>query len=140
MSADLNEVIFYILIVDDDKDDLFFLNKAISLVLPKAIVDLVSDGDEVLDFLATCTSLPNVIFMDMKMPRMSGKDAIKRIRTNKNLSTVPIIVLSGGSTDMEKEELLKSGANYFYTKPMEPVNLIPIVQEVKEKWLLPSIA
>ncbi len=140
MSADLNEVIFYILIVDDDKDDLFFLNKAINLVLPKAIVDLVSDGDEVLEFLATCTSLPNVIFMDMKMPRMSGKDAIKRIRTNKNLSTVPIIVLSGGSSQMEKEELIKSGANYFYTKPTEPVNLIPIVQEVKEKWLLPSIA
>lgn len=140
MSADLNEVIFYILIVDDDKDDLFFLKKAINLVLPKAIVDLVSDGDEVLNFLATCSSLPNVIFMDMKMPRMSGRDAVKRIRLNKNLRTVPIIILSGGGNDLEKEELLKAGANQYYAKPMEPVNLISIVQEVKEKWLLPSIA
>lgn len=140
MNADLNEVVFYILIVDDNKDDLYFLKKAINLVLPKAIVELVSDAEEVLDFLATCSALPNIIFMDMKMPRLSGREAVKRIRLNKNLRTIPIIILSSSSSETDKEELLISGADYFYTKPMEPVNLIPIVKEVNERWLIPSIS
>lgn len=140
MDTNLNEVVFYILIVDDDKDDLFFLTKAINLVMPKAIVDLVSDGDQVLDFLSTCKTFPNVIFMDIKMPRLSGKEAVKRIRSNANLRTIPIVILSGSSSEDEKEELLQLGANRFYSKPMEPVNLIPIVKEVNEEWLQPVLS
>lgn len=140
MDTNLNEVVFYILIVDDDKDDLFFLTKAINLVMPNAIVDLVSDGDLVLEFLSSCTALPNVIFMDIKMPRVSGQEAVKRIRSNTNLRTIPIVILSGSTSDKEKEELLNLGANRFYTKPMEPVNLIPIVKEVNEEWLQPVLS
>jgi DNA-binding response OmpR family regulator len=135
MNESLNQVTFYILIVDDDKDDHFFLRKAITKVVPQAIIESLYDGSEALSFLNTCTSLPNLIFLDMNMTRMSGKDTIKEIRANVNLEKVPVIILTTSKSPREKEESLKLGANDFYTKPDHPKDLILIIEAVSEKFL-----
>lgn len=136
MDMSLNQVIYYILIVDDDKDDHFFLRKAINQVIPQAIVESLYDGMEALKFLGTCTALPNLIFLDLNMVLVSGIDTIKKIRNNENLEKVPIVVLTTSKSVTEKEETLKWGANDFFTKPDHPKDLVPIVEAVMEKFLL----
>jgi CheY-like chemotaxis protein len=135
MDPMLNHVVLYILIVDDDQDDQFFLRKVINDRIPQAIVESLYDGSEALRYLDSCTSLPNLIFLDLNMLKMSGKETIKVIKRNSYLSRVPIIVLTTSRSEDEKQELLKLGAAAFYSKPERSADLVKIVEEVKNTWL-----
>jgi two-component system, response regulator len=136
MSPDLNTICFYILIVDDDTDDHFFLRQAISNVVPQALIDSVYDGDEALDYLNSCTSMPNLIFLDLNMRKMSGRDTMKVIKANEMLKNVPVIILTTSHNEKEKKEMLSLGAAAFYTKPGHSKDLVGIVEDVSGKWLI----
>lgn len=131
----------YILVVDDDQDDQFFLRRAISQVIPQAIVESLFDGAEAMAYLEKCTTLPNLIFLDLNMVKLSGQVTMGLIRENLYLNNVPVVILTTSKNEEEKDELLKMGANDFYTKPVNNKDLLKIVSEVKEKWLVnPSTA
>lgn len=136
MDPTLNNVFFYILVVDDDKDDQYFLRQAISEVIPQAIVESLYDGTEALTYLDKCTALPNLIFLDLNMARLSGKSTMEIIRKNEALSNVPVIILTTSKSAKEKQELLDLGASEFYSKPDYPKELTTIVEAVKNKYLM----
>jgi DNA-binding response OmpR family regulator len=125
----------YILVVDDDQDDQFFLRRAISEVIPQAIIESLYDGTEAVAYLDKCAALPHLIFLDLNMVKLSGKVTMGIIRKNANLNKVPVIILTTSKNEAEKDELLNMGANDFYTKPFEARDLLKIVTEVKSKWL-----
>jgi CheY-like chemotaxis protein len=135
MNTDLNNVTFYILIVDDDTDDHFFLRKAINKVIPQAIVESVYDGDEALQYLNNCTAMPNLIFLDLNMRKLSGKETMRIIKENEHLKRVPVVILTTSRSNEEKTTMLEMGAAGFYSKPHQTSNLIDIVEEVHEKFL-----
>lgn len=136
MDPYLNLISYYILIVDDERDDHFFLRKAISDVIPQAIIESLYDGAEALEYLENCVAMPNLIFMDLNMHKVSGRDAIIAIRKNPALSNVPIVVLTTSRREDEKTDVLKCGANEFYSKPYNPKDLKAIVTDVRDKWLV----
>src|SRR5690349_10600368 len=117
MNYYLNNVTSYILIIDDDTDDHFFLKKAIGKVIPHAIVKSLYDGEDALEYLTRSTELPNLIFLDLNMVRISGQKTMKLIRQNPALSKIPVVILTTSTNEREKEELLALGANDFYSKP-----------------------
>lgn len=135
MDPILNNVFFYILVVDDDRDDQYFLRQAINEVIPQAIVESLYDGSEAITYLDKCTALPNLIFLDLNMTKLSGKSTIVTIRKNESLTGVPVIILTTSKNEREKEELILLGANEFYSKPDHPKELVKIVEEVKAKYL-----
>jgi len=136
MNTDLNHITFYILIVDDDSDDHIFLRKAINKVIPQAIVESVYDGEEALHYLNACTAMPNLIFLDLNMRKLSGKETMKIIKENKNLTHVPVVILTTSRNEGEKKEMLDMGAAGFYSKPHQTNDLIGIVEEIREKFLV----
>jgi CheY-like chemotaxis protein len=140
MDPALNRIVFYILVVDDDQDDQFFLRKALTDKIPQAIVESLYDGSEALQYLNSCTSLPNLIFLDLNMMKLSGKETIKVIRRNKYLNKVPVVILTTSRNASERSELINLGANAFYTKPDNPDALMKIVEEVGQRWLTQSPA
>src|SRR5215207_5907573 len=101
MDQNLNTIVLYILIIDDDVDDHFLLRKAINQVVPQAIVESLYDGSEALQFLENCTALPNLIFLDLNMPIVSGMNTIKLIRQNESLSKIPIAILTTSTRDWD---------------------------------------
>src|SRR5882724_7344423 len=115
MDPNLNNIVFYILIIDDDDDDHFLLRKAINQVIPQAIVESLYDGSEALKFLENCTALPNLIFLDLNMPIVSGMNTIKIIKKNESLAKIPIIVLTTSTSETERQESLNLGASEFYS-------------------------
>jgi len=135
MNFNLNNITYYILIIDDDTDDHFFLKKAISKVIPHAIVKSLYDGEDALEYLENSTELPNLIFLDLNMTRISGNKTMKLIRKNPALNKIPVVILTTSSSESEKQELLNSGANDFYSKPYHTEDLVYIVEEIREKWL-----
>lgn len=135
MDTDLNNIFFYVLIVDDDKDDHFFLRQAIGEVVPQAIVESLYDGSEALSYLDTCTALPNLIFLDLNMSRISGRNTVSVIRKNDSLKNVPVIILTTSTNEIEKQDLLQLGADDFYSKPAHPKELLKLVKKVCDKYL-----
>jgi CheY-like chemotaxis protein len=125
------------LIVDDDRDDHYFLTLAIQQIIPQAQIKSVYDGSEVLDLLLGPDKKeieqPDLIFLDINMPRICGKVTTSRIRSNPRFNHLPIVILTTSGNFLEKEELLKLGANAYFTKPSNLAELSDIISTVLEK-------
>jgi len=135
MDLNLNNIIYYILIVDDDSDDHYFLRTALNRVVPQALIESVYDGEEALEYLNSCTFMPNVIFLDLNMAKISGRETIKIIKKNEILSKVPVVIFTTSKDEDEKAEMLALGAAGFYSKPNQIEDLISVVEDVKDKYL-----
>lgn len=135
MNPNLNNVVFYVLVVDDDPDDQYLIRKAINEAMPQALIESLYDGSEALAYLQKCTSLPNLILLDLNMAKISGKDTMRIIRENDSLKQVPVVVLTTSRNESERKELLDMGANAFYTKPHSASELLNIMKELKSKYL-----
>lgn len=133
--SSITEPFVYILIVDDDADDQFLLRRAISKSIPHAIIESVYDGSEAIIFLKNGHTIPHLIFLDLNMNKLPGKDTLKLIMANEMFSKVPVIIYSTSRNDKEKEEMLSLGAKDFYSKPYDVESLRLIVENIKNKWL-----
>jgi two-component system response regulator len=135
METVLNTLLSPILIVDDDKDDQFFLKQAINDVLPAALVESLYDGAEAIDYLIKCLVPPDLIFLDLNMCRISGRETLNYIKKHVRFKKIPVIILTTSKSDIEKKELIQMGASEFYSKPGQLTDLVNIVKEVQKKWL-----
>ena len=135
MDLILNSIVFYFVIVEDNKNDHSFLRKAIHRVVPQAIVESIYSGEEAVRFFTKCNAVPNSIFLDEDMLKIAGRNTIELIKRVEALTKVPLIFLSNTITEAQKKDFLKQGVNDFYPKPYEPNDLIKIVATVNKKWL-----
>ena len=119
-----------ILLADDDKDDRFFFKLALdALTIPTQLTAVV-DGEKLMDYLAeNAHQLPDVLFLDLNMPRKNGFECLSEIKLNIDLKLLPVIIFS---TSFEQEVvnlLYLNGAQYFMRKPAEFSQLKKIIQQ-----------
>ena len=124
-----------IFIVDDDPDDHAFLNSAIKEIVPNALIKSFFDGSEVLEYLFENCRFPDLIFLDVNMGKLGGKETLTIIKHNTPLCAFPIVMLTSNSCQIEKEVVMGLGAKDYYTKPRCYIELVKIVEEVKNKFL-----
>lgn len=124
-----------ILIVDDDKDDQFFLTKAINEVVPEARVQSFLDGIEVMAYLYNRKNIPDLIFLDLNMSKMNGRATISLIKKDEVFFKIPVVILTTSSHLSDRRDLTNLGADDFYTKPVDGNELKRIVEKVKNRWL-----
>lgn len=114
------------LLADDDNDDRFFFRDVLSKVSPSAELTTVGDGEELMKYLFDNShQLPDVLFLDINMPRKNGKECLIEIRADEKLKHLPIIIYSTSLPEIIADELFAIGANKYLRK----TNLI----ELKEK-------
>lgn len=110
----------YILLADDDMDDCFFFKEAIEELRLSIHLTTVHDGEQLMEKLIKSTAkLPDVLFLDLNMPRKNGFECLTEIKNNHKLKQLPVIIFS---TSFEQEVinlLFKNGAQYFIRKPAE---------------------
>jgi two-component system response regulator len=129
-----------ILIVEDDADDLALIQRALRKARVNNTTVVARDGEEALQLLldgpGRMETLPLVVFLDIKLPRVDGLEVLARVRSDIRTKTIPVVILT--SSD-EQEDLLRSydlGANSFVRKPIEFVLFQKTVAEVGLYWLL----
>lgn len=140
-----------ILVADDDADDRMLIADAFDEASLSNPVDFVEDGVELLDYLnrrgkyeaKKKEDMPGIILLDLNMPRMDGRTALKEIRADEELRKIPIIVLT---TSKSEEDILRTydlGVNSFITKPVTFDGLVQVVQVLNRYWIeivaLPSL-
>ena len=127
----MNHDALHILLADDDEDDRLFFKDAIDEVKVKTIVTTVNDGVELMDFLNKAEiQLPNVVFLDLNMPRKGGMECLKEIRENNKLKDLSIAIYSTSASEEDIEETFVKGANIYIKKPNDFAELKRILGEV----------
>ena len=109
-----------ILLADDDKDDCLFFEEAIAELLPSTNFTAVHDGEQLMQLLTNETNkLPDVLFLDLNMPRKNGFECLAEIKQNKKLKDLPVVIFSTSFEQQVVNLLYDNGAQYFIRKPSE---------------------
>jgi two-component system response regulator len=133
-----------ILLVEDNPDDELLTIKALQKAKIKNAIDVVRDGAEALEFLfqegayahLDSRSKPQVVLLDLKLPKVDGLEVLKRIRSDERTKLLPVVILT---SSREEGDLVKSygnGANSYIVKPVETQEFTEAVQKVGLYWLL----
>jgi CheY-like chemotaxis protein len=107
-----------ILLIDDDRDDTELFKEAVENIDPTISFYSFDDGNEAIEALVTeGISLPDMVFLDINMPSVSGWDCLRRLKKTDALRGIPVIMYTTSSLTREKEIAYDLGASGFITKP-----------------------
>ena len=107
-----------ILLADDDEADRLLFKEAISELKIKTVVHSVNDGVDLMEALALENQpLPQLLFLDLNMPRKDGMECLKEIRANDKYNDISIAIFSTSGADDDMEETFLNGANVYIHKP-----------------------
>lgn len=131
-----------ILMADDDKDDCLLVKDAFKESRLANELYFVENGEELLDFLyhrgkyqgVDASPRPGLILLDLNMPRKDGREALREIKMDPGLRSIPIVVLT---TSSQEEDILRSynmGANSYITKPVTFEGLVEVMKFLGKYW------
>jgi len=110
-----------ILLADDDEADRLIFKEAFDEMDIGTSVETVNDGEELMQLLENSEyeDLPQILFLDINMPRKNGLECLKEIRTNKKYKEVSIAIYSTSSSEKDMHETFLNGANVYINKPQD---------------------
>ncbi len=111
---------FTILMVEDDHDDRYITESFFAERGYNVNVQFVEESDHVITYLEDCTiegSLPNLILLDLNLPKKNGYEVLKELKTHSQFHIIPVIIVSGTAFPNEVKECYRLGANSFIQKP-----------------------
>lgn len=125
-----------ILLVDDDEDDRKLFFEAAKDVDKDITCIAAVNGQEALRYLGNVANpLPDFIFLDLRMPGLSGQQCLEAIKKDLRLASIPVIVYTTSRDLKESETLKRLGAAHFMSKPVSPDDVYYMVSFVlSEKW------
>jgi CheY-like chemotaxis protein len=130
-----------ILVVEDDANDAELTLRALARLNLGDKVDVARDGQEALEYLecrgtfaARSSGDPAVDLMDVKMPRLSGLEALERIRANPELRGIPIVMLTSSRADGDLRKSYELGTNAYVVKPVAFEKYLEAVTGLGEFW------
>jgi CheY-like chemotaxis protein len=130
-----------ILLADDDTDDCIFFKHALGKLSITANLTTVHNGEQLMRLLTNESNiLPDVLFLDLNMPRKNGFECLAEIAPTKKLAKLPVIIFSTSLDEKIVDLLYKNGARYFMRKPSEFSQLISVIQQALELILQNGIA
>ena len=119
-----------ILLVEDDPDDVEFLETAFQEKGIPSEFYVISQGDKVLTYLAACETLPDVLLLDLNIPKVHGKEILKSIKASPKHQLLPVIILTTSSAKSDIDYCLATGAHHYFTKPTKLADFQKIIDAV----------
>ncbi len=132
-----------VLHIEDDPNDVLLFQHACQKAEARCDLQLVSDGDEAVAYLSGAGKysdrarfpLPQLVLLDLKMPRLNGLDALAWIRGNERIKRVPVVVLSSSNHSVDIQGAYDAGANSYLVKPVDFNALVEIARATISYWL-----
>jgi len=132
-----------ILVADDDEGDRFLINKAMQANGVENPIRFLGDGQELVDHLnrnlemfkqASAPDLPCLILMDLNMPRLDGRETLKIVKGHAKFREIPVVILSNSKNPKDIAGSYQEGANSFFTKPLDYMDLVGLMGLLKIYW------
>ena len=138
-TAEPNPIV--ILMADDDDDDYLLTKKALAESRLLNEMRRVRDGEELMDYLHRRGDFneenaprPGVILLDLNMPRMDGREALREIKTDEKFRNIPIVVFTTSKAEEDIFKTYQLGVNSFITKPVTFDNLTKVMRALGNYW------
>ena len=127
----------YIILAEDDESDRLNFTEALAESKIRTTVRTVNDGVELMEYLSIEENpLPDLLFLDLNLPRKNGLECLKEIKTQQRLKDISIAIYSTSSTEADIEETFRNGANVYIKKPnnfdLLKKSLNRVVRDAKE--------
>ena len=132
-----------ILVAEDDTADAFFLKRAFAKVGVPTALHFVHDGQEVLEYLLgdgqfanrPTHPVPDLLLLDLKMPRMDGFQVLDWVRQQPRLKRLPVIIFSSSAQDQDINRAYDLGANSYLVKPHSTEDLLALIGKLNTYWV-----
>jgi CheY-like chemotaxis protein len=132
-----------ILMADDDADDRIMTKEALEESKLTNEFRFVENGEELLDYLRrqgkfadpTSSPRPGVILLDLNMPRMDGREALKEIKADPELRRIPVVILTTSKAEEDVYRTYDLGANSYIMKPVTFDGLVEVMRGLGRYWV-----
>lgn len=132
-----------ILLVEDNDDDVFLMKHALNFAGVTNPVFVAENGQQAVDYLAgtgdyhdrTKYPIPAIVFLDLKLPLMSGHEVLAWIRGQRQLETLLVVVLTSSDEPSDVRRSYSLGANSFLVKPLTGRQLLDLAKAFNWSWM-----
>ena len=121
-----------VLLVEDDPGDVVLIEEAFEHNKVRNRLKIVGDGVEAMDYLRSGAARPDLVLLDLNLPRKDGREVLAEIKKDEDLGRIPVVVLTTSAAD---EDILRSyqlHANAYVTKPVDFERFISVVRQIDE--------
>ena len=133
-----------VLVVEDNRDDVLFIRRALTKAGIDCHVTVVGDGDAAVDYVEGRGAyadrgrhpLPALVLLDLKLPRRSGLEVLEALKSHAMRGRMIIVVLTGSRESVDVERAYAAGANSYLVKPISPQAMSELVQALGLYWLV----
>lgn len=130
----------HILLVEDNEGDIFLTTEALQESKISNQLSTVRDGWEALQFLEkkgnyNDVHTPNLILLDVNLPKMNGHEVLVAVKSNENLKHIPVIMLTTSSSEKDVYESYKNYVNCYITKPIDASDFLKVVTSIENFWI-----
>jgi CheY-like chemotaxis protein len=131
-----------LLMADDDPDDCLLVQRALEDNRIANKIRFVTDGEDLLAYLRrtgrysdpATSPRPSLILLDLNMPRLDGREALKTMKSDPALKSIPVIVLTTSKAEEDVFRSYQSGANSYIMKPITFEGLVDVMKGLKRFW------
>jgi two-component system, chemotaxis family, response regulator Rcp1 len=127
-----------ILLVEDNPGDVLLTRRALKSGKVLHNLHVANDGEEALAFLHDVefgkAPRPDLILLDLNLPKVNGQEVLQRIKSNEALSSIPVVVLTTSEADEDVLRTYRLHANSFITKPVDWQQFMNVVRLIEEYW------
>ena len=129
-----------ILLVEDNPADIRMTQEVIKESGMQVVMDVVRDGEQAMDFVRRQGAFadairPDMILLDLNLPRKDGREVLAEIKTDPQLRTIPVIMLTTSKADHDIAECYRRRVNSYIAKPVGLDDFVKVVQAIESYWL-----
>jgi two-component system, chemotaxis family, response regulator Rcp1 len=135
---------YNILLVEDNPGDVRLTQEAFKEGRIPIKMDVVMDGEEAIKYLRNLApyelgTRPDLVLLDLNIPKMNGREVLKEIKTDPKLSSIPVVVLTTSNAEQDISRTYSLHVNAYINKPVDFDRFFDIVQKIEDFWLMTAI-
>jgi CheY-like chemotaxis protein len=130
----------HILLVEDNEGDIVLTTEALQDGKIKNSLSVVRDGKQAIDYLNKENGYedskdPDLILLDINLPKINGHEVLKRIKNNPDLVHIPVVMLTTSSDEMDIKKSYENHSNCYITKPVDINNFLEVISSIEKFWI-----
>lgn len=130
----------HILLVEDNEGDILLTKEALNQGKIINTISVVKDGKEAINYMEknspyTESLLPDLILLDINLPKMNGHEVLQNLKSNNNFKQIPVIMFTTSSSERDILKSYKNYANCYITKPVEVDDFLDTIKSIENFWI-----